>query len=89
MAIPKPFSKVTLIAGTPIAVPMDLPRDEMMAWAEFVSSEMARLELLAERIQRGDATAPDEIDRSSDLEYRPQRHLQEMPPAHEFQSRAA
>jgi lysophospholipid acyltransferase (LPLAT)-like uncharacterized protein len=89
MAIPKPFSKVTLIAGTPMTVPSDLPRDEMMAWAEFVSNEMARLELLAERIQRGDPTASDEIDRSSDPEYRPQRHLQEMLRANEFQSRAA
>ena len=72
-----------------MTVPSDLPRDEMMAWAEFVSNEMARLELLAERIQRGDPTAADEIDRSSDPEYRPQRHLQEMLRANEFQSRVA
>jgi lysophospholipid acyltransferase (LPLAT)-like uncharacterized protein len=89
MAIPKPFSKVTLITGTPITIPIELPREEMMAWAEFVSDEMARLELLAERIQRGDATASGEIDRRSDPGYKPQPHVQEMPPADEFQSRAA
>lgn len=89
MAIPKPFSKVILIAGTPMTVPIDLPREEMMVWGEFLTAEMARLELIAERIQRGDATASSDIDRSSDPGYRPQRHLQEMPPANEFQSRAA
>ncbi len=89
MAIPKPFSKVILIAGTPIRVPIDLPREEMMAWAEFVSDEMARLELLAQRIQRGDTTASGEIGRSSDSGYRPQLHSQDLPQANEFQSRAA
>jgi len=87
MAIPKPFSKVILIAGTPMTVPIDLPREEMMAWAEFVSDEMARLERLAERIQRADATASCEIDRSSDPGYRP--HSQDLPQTNEFQSRAA
>lgn len=89
MAIPKPFSKVILIAGTPIAVPVDLPREEMVAWAQLVSDEMARLELLAERLERGDTTASGEIDRSSDPEYRPQLHSQDLPQANEFQPRAA
>lgn len=89
MAIPKPFSKVVLIAGTPITVPVDLPREEMTAWAEFVSNEMARLELLAERIQRGESSALEEIDRRSDPEYRPQSRPQDLAPANEFQSRAA
>ena len=89
MALPKPFSKVILIAGTPITVPIDLPREEMITCAEFVSAEMARLEFLAERILRGDATASREIDRSSDPRYRQQLRPQDLPQAHEFQSRAA
>ena len=87
MAIPKPFSSVILIAGTPITVPIDLPREEMLAWADFVSHEMARLELLAERIRQGDTKATSEIDRSSDPGYRP--HSQDLPQTHEIQSRAA
>jgi len=71
MAIPKPFSKVILIAGTPITVPGDLPREEMAMWAEFVSAEMARLELIALRMQNGDAAAADGIDRTADPAYRP------------------
>ncbi|MEJ7594504.1 MAG: lysophospholipid acyltransferase family protein [Planctomycetaceae bacterium] len=71
MAIPKPFSKVILIAGTPIDVPSDLPREEMAMWAEFVNTEMGRLELIALRMQEGDAAAADEVDRTADPAYRP------------------
>lgn len=71
MAIPKPFSRVILIAGTPITLPPELPREEMTMWAEFVSAEMARLELIALRMQNGDAAAADEIDRTADPTYRP------------------
>ena len=71
MAIPKPFSKVILIAGTPITVPPELPREEMPLWAEFVSAEMGRLELIARRLQKGDTAAADEIDRTADPAYRP------------------
>lgn len=89
MAIPKPFSQVVLIAGTPITIPIDVPREEMMAWAEFVSDEMDRLELLAERIQHADATASGEIDRSSDPDYRPMRQAQNVSQVNESQARAA
>ena len=72
MVIPKPFSKVILIAGTPMTVPPELPREEMTMWAEFVNTEMGRLELIALRMQDGDTAAADEIDRTADPEYRPQ-----------------
>ena len=72
MVIPKPFSKVILIAGTPIVVPPELPREKMTLWADFVNAEMGRLELIAQRMQKGDAAAADEIDRTADPEYRPQ-----------------
>ena len=83
MVIPKPFSKIILIAGTPIIVPPELPREEMAIWADFVHSEMARLELIAQRLQAGETSAADEIDRTADPEYRPQSQ------ANESASRAA
>ena len=72
MVIPKPFSKVILIAGTPIVVPPDLPRDKMTCWAGLVNAEMGRLELIAHRILSGDTSAATEIDRTADPEYRPE-----------------
>ncbi|MDA1232053.1 MAG: lysophospholipid acyltransferase family protein [Planctomycetota bacterium] len=89
MAIPKPFSKVILIAGTPIPVPPDLPREEMTAWAEFVSLEMGRLEQIATRIQNGDVAAIDEIDRRADSTYRPQPKSMALTDSIKLQSRAA
>ncbi len=72
MVIPKPFSKVILIAGTPIVVPSDLLRENMSLWAEFVNAEMGRLELIAQRMQNGESQAKNEIDRSADPGYRPE-----------------
>ena len=60
-----------LIAGTPIIVPPELPREEMAMWTEFVNAEMRRLELIALRMQERDAAAADEIDRTADPAYRP------------------
>jgi lysophospholipid acyltransferase (LPLAT)-like uncharacterized protein len=71
MVIPKPFSRVILIAGTPITAPTGLPREYMTLWAEFVNAEMGRLELVAQRILNGEASADDEIDRTADPNYRP------------------
>lgn len=71
MVIPKPFSRVILIAGTPIVVPPELPREQMAGWAELVNAEMGRLELIAHRLLNGDTSAATEIDRTTDPEYRP------------------
>lgn len=72
MAIPKPFSRVILMNGTPIVLPADLPREEMAAWADFLTIEMDRLEGVALRIATGETAAIAEIDRSRDSTYRPQ-----------------
>jgi len=72
MVIPKPFSKVILIAGTPIVIPAGLLRENMPLWAEFVNAEMGRLELIALRMQNGESLAKNEIDRSADPGYRPE-----------------
>ena len=49
MLIPKPFSKVLLITGTPIRLPDNLPRENMAAWAALLQSEMERLDEIAKR----------------------------------------
>lgn len=64
MIVPKPFSKVLLIAGTPILIPEDLPREEMAALAELLQSEMNRLEDIGRRMMAGDSRAAEEIDRT-------------------------
>jgi lysophospholipid acyltransferase (LPLAT)-like uncharacterized protein len=61
MILPKPFSRVLLIAGTPVTVPEDLPREQMAAWANSLQKEMDRLDTLSRRIIAGDDTAVAEI----------------------------
>jgi lysophospholipid acyltransferase (LPLAT)-like uncharacterized protein len=61
MILPKPFSKVLLIAGTPVSVPEDLPRDQMAVWADSLQKEMDRLDALSRRIIDGDTSAAAEI----------------------------
>jgi len=61
MILPKPFSRVLLIAGTPVTVPEDLPRDQMAAWADSLQKEMDRLDALSKRIIAGDEAAVAEI----------------------------
>lgn len=54
MLIPKPFSRALLLAGAPIDVPNDLTREQISEYAEFIQKEMDRLDLLGQRIIRGD-----------------------------------
>ena len=61
MMIPKPFSKVLLVTGSPIVVPEDLPRDDMDRWAAALELEMERLDQIAHRIFRGDVAAASEV----------------------------
>jgi hypothetical protein len=66
MIIPKPFSKVLLISGTPMVIPEDLSREEMTGWAELLQSEMERLDGLAYGILAGDEAAAALIERTVD-----------------------
>lgn len=75
MIIPKPFSRVILIAGTPLIIPEQTPREELRSWADLLESEMSRLESIGHQILTGDRSAVDTIDRTHDLSYRP--HFQE------------
>lgn len=65
MIIPKPFSTVLLIAGTPITIPEDLPREAMGECADFLQEEMNRLQDIAGRMIAGDAAAASSINRSN------------------------
>lgn len=57
MLIPKPFSKALLLAGAPIEVPENVSRAEITQITECVQQEMDRLDLLGQRIIRGDESA--------------------------------
>ena len=57
MLIPKPFSKVLLLAGSPIDVPSDATRTEITEITEGIQQEMDRIDLLGQRIIRGDESA--------------------------------
>jgi len=61
MTIPKPFSTVLLITGSPIIVPEDLPREDMERWAAALEVEMDRLDRIGHRIMSGDTSAELEI----------------------------
>ena len=41
--IPKPFSKVTLMIGSPIAVPPHLDRDEVEKYRQLVEAELMKI----------------------------------------------
>ena len=54
MMVPRPFSRALLLAGAPIPVPANLTREEISEYAELVQKEMDRLDLLGQRIVRGE-----------------------------------
>lgn len=59
MLLPKPFSKVLLIAGQPVCVDEGASREEMTEITEQIQLEMDRLDLLGRRILDGDKSAID------------------------------
>ena len=71
LTVPKPFSTVVLIAGTPVTLPPDLDRDALAACGQALTQEMSRLDELAERLLQGDSNAASLIDRSHDPSYFP------------------
>jgi lysophospholipid acyltransferase (LPLAT)-like uncharacterized protein len=52
LVIPRPFSKVLLLAGQPIDIPPRLTEDEFAGYLAHVQSEMDRLRDRAERISK-------------------------------------
>jgi hypothetical protein len=63
MLLPRPFSRVMLIAGTPVELPEDLPREQMPIVAAQLQAEMERLESVARRLLAGEPSAAGEIAR--------------------------
>lgn len=56
MLLPKPFSKILLIAGTPIVIPEGISRQEISQQTERIQLEMDRLDLLGRRLVRGETS---------------------------------
>lgn len=69
LTIPKPFSTLVMIAGTPVVLPEDLERDQMSECGAALSQEMSRLDDVAERLLQGDIAAQTLIDRTDDPTY--------------------
>lgn len=61
MLLPKPFSRILLIAGTPIPIPPESTREEISEYAERIQMEMDRLDVLGRRIIAGDRSVLDLI----------------------------
>ena len=62
MLIPMPFSRALLIAGRPVAIAVDIPREELAQVATQLQHEMERLGTVASRMIAGDVDAAAEID---------------------------
>jgi lysophospholipid acyltransferase (LPLAT)-like uncharacterized protein len=54
LVIPRPFSKVFLLAGDPIQVPADLGRDQLAEYAQQIQTQMDRLAADAQRLAGGE-----------------------------------
>lgn len=62
MLIPKPFSTVYVVMGTPIDIPKDLSRDQMQQYIAIVQAEMDRLTEQTEALVGGSSTSMQERD---------------------------
>lgn len=54
MMIPKPFSRLLMIAGTPIEIPPEISREKISQITEEIQLEMDRLDLIGNRLIVGD-----------------------------------
>jgi lysophospholipid acyltransferase (LPLAT)-like uncharacterized protein len=50
LLMPKPFTKIFLLAGDPVKVPPDLSREEVARYSALVQDEMDRLDIEVERM---------------------------------------
>lgn len=64
MLLPKPFSRVLLLAGSPVEVANDASREEMTRVAARIQDEMDRLDEIGRKIIAGDETAWDELQQN-------------------------
>lgn len=61
LLLPKPFSRALLLAGQPIVLPEDLPREQFAEYLDLLQAEMERMDQLAVRILAGDESATAEL----------------------------
>lgn len=61
LLLPKPFSRALLLAGKPIVLPEELPREEFAVYLDLLQAEMERMDQLAIRILQGDESATAEL----------------------------
>ncbi|MEX0716463.1 MAG: lysophospholipid acyltransferase family protein [Planctomycetaceae bacterium] len=54
MLVPKPFTRIHLVMGEPLAIPADAERDELEEHRARLQAEMERLEAIADRLARGE-----------------------------------
>lgn len=54
--VPKPFSKVVAITGTPIDIPADCSREQIAEFTAQIQDEMDRLDALGDRLAQGDSS---------------------------------
>jgi lysophospholipid acyltransferase (LPLAT)-like uncharacterized protein len=54
--VPKPFSKVILLTGTPIHVPEDISREQMEKYQALIEADLERLQQLADQFLSGELT---------------------------------
>lgn len=61
MLIPKPFSRVLLLAGHPINVPANVSREQISQITKRIQQEMNRLDTIGQTIMNGDESAFSEV----------------------------
>ena len=54
MMLPKPFSKILLIAGSPIVIPPDVSREQIAQFTEEIQQEMDRLDTIGDCLIAGE-----------------------------------
>lgn len=65
MLIPKPFSRLLLLAGDPIDIPADATREQIAEFTAIIQQEMDRLDLIGDQMIAGDESAFEQVARQA------------------------
>ena len=63
MMLPKPFSKILLVAGSPITIPPDVGRDDIRRITDEIQLEMDRLDSIADCLIAGEESVANLVQR--------------------------
>lgn len=58
MVLPKPFTRVDIVLGEPIAVPEDLPREQLESYRLECEKRLLEIQEMADRMAAGDTETP-------------------------------